>query len=177
MQNIPVFIKKEKINKLVKKLAEEIVKNNKDKQELNLITVLIGAKTFAQDLIKEILSIKEFRINNYEVRLSSYKDSKSTGKINIVKDVEYVENKELIIIEDIVDTGLTLSFFKKYLLEEKKADSVKICSLLSKPSRRKADIDIDYLGAEVPDKFIVGYGLDYNQKYRELPYIGVLNES
>lgn len=106
---------------------------------------------------------------------SSYGNGTSTsGTVKILKDLDYdIEGKHLIVIEDIIDSGTTMNYLMKYF-KERKPKSVKLCSLLSKPSRRTADIHIDYCGFEIPDEFIVGYGLDYAEVYRNLPYIGVL---
>ena len=178
MKKIEVLIEHEKIIGKVKELAKKIVDEYKDREELYFVTVLIGAKTFADDLIKEILKLKEFRINNNFVRLSSYgSGTESSGQVKVVKDIENnFKDKDLIIIEDIVDTGLTLNFLKNHLLKERKAHSVEVAALLDKPLRRKVDVKIDYLGFTVPGKFIVGYGIDFNEQYRELDYIGVLVE-
>ena len=174
MNNIKPLISNSKINSKIKQLAKKIAKNN----ELNFLTVLIGAKTFSKQLQKEIKKLKKIKITNSEIKLKSYYRTKSTGKIKLVKNIKQnLKNKDIIIIEDIVDTGLTLHFLKSYLKNKKKVRSIKICSLLSKPSRRKKNINIDYLGFKIPDKFIVGYGLDYNGKYRKLKYIGVINEN
>ena len=107
--------------------------------------------------------------------VSSYgKGTKSTGRVNIIKDLsEPIDDKNVIIVEDIIDSGNTLSFINKYF-SAKNAKSVRICTLLNKPSRREVEIDVDYVGFEVEDEFVVGYGLDYREYYRNLPYIGVL---
>jgi len=116
--------------------------------------------------------MQKFEIDNHYVKLSSYGHSKdSSGKITVKKEVDDVQGKDLIIVEDIVDRGLTLKFLEDYLLNKKHASSLKVCSLLSKPSRRVVDVKIDYLGKEIPDLFIFGYGLDDAGKCRELPNI------
>jgi hypoxanthine phosphoribosyltransferase len=171
---IKEFISKEKIDEKVREIAQSVVDNSGN--ELAIVTVLTGAKTFANDLIKEINNLSDMTITNNFVKVSSYSGTESTGKIKMEKDVDNLEGKDVLIVEDVVDTGLTLKFLKDYLMGVKGAKSVKICSLLDKPSRRKLHLDIDFVGFEVPDKFIVGYGLDYNQQFRELPFIGFLKE-
>lgn len=172
---IEKFIDEKTIKAEVKKIAENII--NDYTEELTLITILEGAKTFASDLIKEINEIKPcLEIKNHLVKLSGYGNKTvSSGKIEVKKDVgESIEHKDVIIIEDIIDTGNTLHFFKNYLIDNKKVRSVKICTLLDKPSRRKIEVNIDYKGIEIPDEFVVGYGIDYAEKHRELPYIGIV---
>lgn len=175
---IKKYISKEKIQSKVKQLVKKVYKDYKKEKKLNLIIVLTGAKYFAKDFIREIKKIGIKKINKQFIRAESYAGTKSTGKISIKKDSKKsIAKKNVLIIEDIVDTGLTLFFLKKYLLNKKKAKSVRICSFLDKPSRREKNIKIDYIGFKVPNKFIVGYGLDYNEKYRGLKYIGVLVEN
>jgi len=165
---ITTLISSSKIKSKIKELVKKI---KKDHKEVIFITVAIGARTFSKEIRKNI------RSKNYEVKLKSYQNTKSTGKIKLIKDIkENIKGKEVIIIEDIVDTGLTIDYLKKYLKNKKKVKSIKLCSLLSKPKRRKKNIKIDYLGFTIPDKFIVGYGLDYNGRYRKLKYIGVISE-
>jgi len=109
--------------------------------------------------------------------VSSYGNaSETSGVVRILKDLDHsIEGKDIIIVEDIIDSGVTLDYLTKYL-KGRNVNSVKIAALLSKPSRRKVDIDVEYLGFEVPDEFIVGYGLDFAEKYRNLPYVAVLKE-
>ena len=103
------------------------------------------------------------------------KESETSGVVTLKKDIDkMLTNQDVLIVEDIVDSGFTMAYLKR-LLADRNASSVKICTLLSKPSRRRVDIDIDYYGFEIPDEFVVGYGLDYDEKYRNLPYIGVLD--
>lgn len=167
-----IMIKREEISLTVRNIAESIIQDNPDKNEFVFVTVLEGAKYFVNDLVKEIKKLKRVNVKNEFVKVSSYKGTESTGKVNVKKDIESdIFGKDVLIVEDIIDTGLTLSFLKDYLLKVKRARSVRICSFLDKPSRRKVNVDVDYKGFEVPDKFIVGYGLDYEQRYRELPYI------
>ncbi|MEX0798845.1 MAG: hypoxanthine phosphoribosyltransferase [Bacteriovoracaceae bacterium] len=141
-------------------------------EELTIICVLKGAFMFCSDLMKKInLPVKvEF------IALSSYGEgTSSSGNVKMELDLSgSIKDQNVLIIEDIVDTGLTLLTLKR-MLESRQPKSVKLASLLFKPSRNKHSVDIDYLGFEIEDKFVVGYGLDYAGRYRELPYIGVLN--
>ncbi len=166
-----LFTKKD-IEKRVKELSNQLYKEY-GKEEVVFICTLKGAVFFACDLLKNYKG--EARIEF--LRVSSYKGTKSSGKIelNLSISKDNIENKNVIIIEDIVDTGHTLKFLKGYI-EDMNPKSLKICSLLDKKSRREADIEPDYCGFEIDDLFVIGYGLDYNQKYRNLPYIGVIDE-
>ena len=142
-------------------------------KELMLICILKGANMFLADLARQI----SVPVSYDFVAVSSYgADTKSSGVVRILKDLdESVESKHVLVIEDIVDTGLTLRL--SYLLENlrsRRAASVKICTLLDKPSRRRMDVPVDYFGFKVENQFVVGYGLDYQGRYRSLPYIGLL---
>lgn len=165
-----ILIDKDEIQRIVKRLADEINSDYKDK-EILFVIILKGSIPFAGDLMKHI--------NTHMIvdclQASSYGDSTaSSGCVNIKKDISTdCAGKNVILIEDIIDSGNTLYALKK-LMAERGCASVKICTLLSKPSRRTANIEGDYIGAEIPDEFVVGYGLDYAEKYRNLPYIGVL---
>ena len=183
MTNIEILIPAEEISKRVKELAAEISRDYAGKT-ITLICALKGAMFFVADLSREIQMVACPSINAQmlDVRLefikvSSYGNaSESSGKITL----EYPEtldlkDKDVIIVEDIVDMGYTACWLKKYLQGFEPA-SLKFCALLDKPSRRRADVDIEYLGFTVPNEFIVGYGLDYAQKYRCLPYIGKVLE-
>jgi len=150
-------------------------KISEDYSDGNLVVVgvLKGSVVFTSDLLKYITvpCVLDF------MAVSSYGlSSESSGIVKIIKDLDYdIEGKDLLIVEDIVDTGTTLKYLLEYL-KARKAKSVEIASLLNKPARRKAEIDIKYLGFNVPDEFIVGYGIDYAEGYRNAPYIGVLKE-
>jgi hypoxanthine phosphoribosyltransferase len=167
-----VMIGKEKLKERVAELGAEISQDYKGESIL-AICVLKGAVLFMSDLIRE-LNV-DTRIDFMAV--SSYGEStKSSGVVRILKDLDSdIEDKNILIVEDIIDSGLTLKYLKEYLIS-RKPKSLKICTLLDKPERRAADIKADYIGFTVGNKFIVGYGLDYNQMYRNLPYISYLEE-
>ncbi len=136
------------------------------------ITVLRGSIIFLCDLIREV----KIPISLDFLSVSSYSGQSHTGVVRIIKDLdENIENKHVILIEDIIDTGLTLNYIIG-MLRERKPASIKVCALLDKKVRRIIDIPIDYKGFEIPDEFVVGYGMDYNQQYRNLPFIGILKE-
>lgn len=167
-----VMISKEEIQKRITELGAEISKDYKD-QSIMAICVLKGAVLFMSDLIREINV--DTRIDFMAV--SSYGASThSTGVVRILKDLDSnIEGENVLVIEDIIDTGLTLKYLKEYLLA-RNPKSLKICTLLDKPERRAVEIEAEYIGFTIENKFIVGYGLDYNQLYRNLPYISYLEE-
>jgi len=167
-----VVLSEAQIAERVAELAKEISRDYAGK-DLMLIGILKGCVVFLSDLIRQISIPLEFDF----VAVSSYgADTKSSGVVRILKDLEEsVESKHVLVVEDIVDTGLTLRL--SYLLENlrsRRAASVKICTLLDRPERRRVDVPVDYRGFMVEDEFVVGYGLDYQGKYRGLPYIGLL---
>ncbi len=167
MDKTTLLIHRDEIKKTVKKLAKLIRKDYRDKNPL-LVSVLKGSSIFAADLIRELDIPLELEF----IRLSSYgTDKESCGRVKIVQGIRTsIKNRDVLVIEDIVDTGLSLSRLLKYLSGKKPA-TLKLCALLDKPSHRKVPVQIDYRGLTVPDKFIVGYGLDWNEKYRYLPDI------
>ena len=167
-----VLISEEEIRNRTRELGREITEDYKDK-DLVLIGILKGAAIFMSQLSMDI----DLPLYMDFMSVSSYgKASRSTGEVRIVKDLdESVEGKDILIVEDIIDTGLTLSYLKDNLLK-RGASSVKVVTLLDKPDRRNVLVDIDYLGFEVPDEFIVGYGLDYAEKYRNFPFVAALKE-
>lgn len=167
MEKLEVLINEQEIQKRVEQLAKQIKKDYEGKK-LTLVCILKGSTFFTADLAKKIK--KDLKIEFIQV--SSYKGQKiSSGKINLKLDLtNSIEEENLLIIEDIIDTGMTLDYLIKHL-ETKKPKSIKICTLLDKPDRRKYNVKVDYVGFEIPDKFVVGYGLDYNEIYRNLPYI------
>ena len=152
-----VLISDEELAEIVKKLGAQISEDYKN-EDLILVSILKGSVIF--------------------MAVSSYADgTESTGIVKIIKDLDIsIEGKNLLIIEDILDSGRTLSYIKEMLLT-RKPKSIKICTLFDKPERRQVDLYADYIGCKVPNEFIVGYGLDYNEYYRNLPYIGALKRS
>ncbi len=167
-----ILIDEEKLMKRVKELGAQITEDYKSK-DLFIIVILKGAVMFASDLIKEIklpLAIDFMAVSSYGA------STKSSGVVRIMKDLdEQIEGKDVLIVEDIVDTGLTLNYLFENLLS-RKPRSLKVCCCLDKPSRRKTPVNVDYVGFNIPDEFVIGYGLDYAEKYRNLPFIGVLSK-
>ena len=156
----------------VKRLASEITADYHDKNPL-LIGILKGSFVFMADLVR----VLDFDLEVEFVRLSSYESGReSTGKIQMVQGLRaVVRDRHVLLVEDIVDTGLTVSSFLR-LLKNRKPASLRLCAMMDKPSRRQVPLEIDYLGLTVPDKFIVGYGLDYAEKYRNLPDLFYLED-
>lgn len=171
-KHIEVLISEEEVEARVCELAEEINKDYAGK-ELHLIVILKGSVFFACELAKRVT----VPVTMDFMSVSSYGDGMvSAGKITVKKELdEDIANKDVLVVEDIVDSGNTLFHLKKLLLA-RNPESLKIVTLLDKPDRRTADIETDYCGFIIPDKFVVGYGLDHAQKYRNLPYIGVVQE-
>ncbi|MBA4538413.1 hypoxanthine phosphoribosyltransferase [Bacillus aquiflavi] len=165
-----ILITEEEIQSKIRELALRLTEEYKDRFPL-AIGVLKGAMPFMGDLLKRVDTYLEMDFMD----VSSYGNSTtSSGEVKILKDLDTsVEGRDILIIEDIIDSGLTLSYLVE-LFRYRKAKSIKIVTLIDKPSGRKANIKADYVGFNVPDKFVVGYGLDYAEKYRNLPYIGVL---
>ncbi len=166
-----ILISEEQIEKRVRELGEEISKDFEG-DEVVLICVLKGACMFLSDLMKRISSIVTIDF----MAVSSYGNSlESSGVVKIQKDLDSsIEGKNVIIIEDILDTGLTLKYLYENLMT-RNPKTLKICTFLEKPARKIADIEADYVGFSVEDKFIIGYGLDYEQKFRNLPYVTCLD--
>ncbi len=167
-----VMISEEEISKKVKELASKIEKDFKG-EELLVVGILKGASVFVADLIRNI----NLDVNIDFMSVSSYGNStESSGTIKILKDLDVdIEGKNVLIVEDIIDSGLTLSNLVD-TLKTRNPKSLKLCTLLDKPQRRKVDMHVDYVGFVIEDKFIVGYGIDYAEKYRNLPYIGIVGE-
>ncbi len=166
-----ILVSEEQINEMVSRIASEIDRDYKDKN-LVLVCILKGSIVFMGDLMKKLTIPTEIDC----MKVSSYgNQTESSGNINIRLDLIRPDLPEcdLLIIEDIIDSGKTLKYLTDYLTF-KGARSVKTCTLLDKPSRRVVDLTPDYVGCEIPDEFVVGYGLDYAEKYRALPYVGVL---
>lgn len=165
-----VLLSEADISEMVKRLGKQISEDYKGKNLL-LVSVLKGSVVFMADLMRSIDIPCEI---DFMVVSSYGSGTKTSGNIRIIKDLNIdVKDYDLLIVEDILDSGVTLSSLKE-MLEARKPASVRICTFLDKPERRKANIKADYCGAEVPDEFIVGYGLDYDEKFRNLPYVGIL---
>ncbi len=169
MKKIKVLISSNKIKNKVTKIAQQINKDFKNKK-LVVVSVLSGSVVFCSDIIRN-LNV-DFEIDF--IRVASYKGKKSSGKIKFLCDVvEDIKGKDILLVEDICDSGRTLSYVKDLFIK-RKANSVKICTLINKKVEKFKNIKIDYFGFEIDNEFIVGYGLDYDGKYRGLPYIGVI---
>lgn len=170
--SLEILITAEEIGRIVKRLANEISEDYRDKYPL-LLGILKGSFVFMADLVRHL----EIPVEIDFIRLSSYGSSKvSSGKVRVVHGLNSkVGGRDIIIVDDIVDTGLATSFVIDYLNRRKPA-SVKVCALLDKTSRRQADVPVDYLGVRVPNRFVVGYGLDYDERFRDLPDIRVVED-
>lgn len=169
-EKVEVLLSEEKINARIREIGEQISKDYAGKS-VHLVCILKGGSFFMCELAKRIT----VPVSIDFMSVSSYGDaSESSGVIKIVKDLdEPLTDKHVLVIEDIVDTGKTLSYLLE-LLKGRGAADVKLCSLLDKPDRRVVDIKADYTGFQIPDEFVVGYGMDYAQRYRNLPYIGIV---
>lgn len=169
-EKIRVLLTEEEVDKRIRELGEQISKDYEG-EEVHLVCVLRGSVFFTCELAKRItipVSIDFMSASSYG------SNTISSGVIKIVKDLEDpLMEKNVIVIEDIIDTGRTLSYLMK-MLGERKPKSLRLCTLLDKPERRVTEVDVDYTGFQIPDEFVVGYGLDYAQKYRNLPYIGIV---
>lgn len=167
LKDLKILISEEELHKRIKELAKQIYEDYKG-EELTFICILKGSIFFTVDLSKEM----PCDINFEFIRVSSYHGQNSTGVIEMKVELQGdIKGKDVIIIEDIIDTGRTLSYLMEYL-RSKGPKSLKICSLLDKKERRVCKMDADYVGFDIPDKFVLGYGLDVDEKYRNLPYIG-----
>jgi hypoxanthine phosphoribosyltransferase len=168
---LEVLISEEQIEARVKELGRQITRDYAGKT-VHLICVLKGAYTFLSDLAREI----EVPVTLDFLAVSSYgKGTSTSGEVQLVKDLDSsLEGKEVIVVEDIADTGLTLNYLLN-LLRSRRPASLKVAAFLSKPSRRTLDVPVDYVGFEVPDRFVVGYGLDLDQKYRNLRYVAAMD--
>ncbi len=165
-----VLLSAEEIQEKVKELGSQISKDYEGKN-LMLISILKGSIVFMSDLMRAITIHCKIDF----MAVSSYGSStKTSGVVRILKDLDIpLENYDVLIVEDILDSGMTLDYITK-ILNERHPNSIKICTLLDKPARRKIDIKADYVGFLVPDEFVVGYGLDYDERYRNVPFVGVL---
>ncbi|MBQ4572435.1 MAG: hypoxanthine phosphoribosyltransferase [Clostridia bacterium] len=166
-----VLLSQEDLKEIVERLGKEISNDYKDKK-LVLVSVLKGSVVFMADLMRAIT----IPCNIDFMSVSSYgSGTKTSGVVKIIKDLDadVVNGADLLIVEDILDSGVTLEYLMK-VLSLRNPNSIKICTLLDKPERRKANVFADYAGAQIPDAFVVGYGLDYDEKYRNLPFVGAL---
>ncbi|WP_251521010.1 MULTISPECIES: hypoxanthine phosphoribosyltransferase [Staphylococcus] len=165
-----ILLSEEEIEQICKELGEQLT-TDYDGKPLVCVGILKGSVMFMADLIKRInthLSIDFMDVSSY------HGGTESTGEVQILKDLgSSIENKDVLIIEDILETGTTLKSITE-LLQSRRVNSIEIVTLLDKPNRRKADIEAKYVGKKIPDEFVVGYGLDYKENYRNLPYIGTL---
>lgn len=169
-EKVRVMISEEEVDQRIEELGRQISKDYAGK-EVHLICILKGSVFFMCELAKRIT----VPVSMDFMSVSSYGDgTSSSGIVKIAKDLdETLEGKDVIVIEDIIDSGRTLSYLLE-VLSKRAPKSMKLCTLLDKPDRRVCQVTVDYLGFEIPDEFVVGYGLDYAQKYRNLPYIGVV---
>jgi hypoxanthine phosphoribosyltransferase len=168
-----VLLTHEQIVARVAELGVEIAADYADREPV-MVSVLKGSIVFLADLIRAT----NLPVSVDLMELSSYgAGTETSGQVRILKDLSgSIEDRDVIVVEDIIDTGLTLNYLLRYLHDRHPA-SVRICCLLDKPARRLAEIEIDYRGFTIPDRFVIGYGLDFNERYRNLPYIGVLRPS
>ena len=171
-ERVEVMLSEEEVDRRIQEIGEQISKDYAGKQ-VHLVCVLKGGSFFLCELAKRItvpVSLDFMSVSSYGG------DTKSSGVIKIVKDLdEPLRDKNVIVVEDIVDSGRTLSYLME-ILRKRNPRSLHLCTLLDKPERRVTDVKVDYTGFNIPDEFVVGYGLDYDQKYRNLPYIGVVEQ-
>ena len=169
-EKVHVLLSEEEVEKRIREIGEQISRDYEGRS-VHLICVLKGGVFFTCELAKRL----KVPVSLDFMSVSSYgDDTKSSGVVRIVKDLdEPLEGKDVLIVEDIIDSGRTLSYLME-VLRQRGPKSLKLCTLLDKPERRERDVKVDYVGFEIPDEFVVGYGLDYAQKYRNLPYIGVV---
>lgn len=169
---IRVLLKEEEVDKRIEEIGKQISKDYEGK-EVHLICVLKGGVFFTCELAKRItvpVSLDFMSVSSYGA------GTVSSGVVKIVKDLdEPLEGKDVLIVEDIIDSGRTLSYLIE-ILQKRNPNSIRLCTLLDKPERRVVEVDVDYVGFNIPDEFVVGYGLDYDQKYRNLPFIGVVEK-
>ena len=165
-----VLVSEEEIKDICARLGAEISQDYKGKKLL-LVSVLKGAVVFMADLMRNITCDCEIDF----MAVSSYSGTKTTGVVKFKKDLDInPDGCDILLVEDILDSGITLAYLKNVLLD-RNAASIKVCAFLDKPANRQADIKADYVGKVIPDEFVIGYGLDYNENYRNLPYVGVLS--
>jgi hypoxanthine phosphoribosyltransferase len=168
-----VLLTEDQVRGRVAELGAELAADYADRRPV-LVSVLKGSIVFLADLIRATdvpLALDLMELSSYGAA------TETSGQVRILKDLSgSIEDRDVIVVEDIIDTGLTLNYLLRYL-EDRHPASVRVCCLLDKPARRLAEIEIDYRGFTIPDRFVVGYGLDFDERYRNLPYIGVLNPS
>ena len=164
-----ILVSEDEIKEICARLGRQISEDYRDKK-LFLVSVLKGAVVFMADLMRNITCDCEIDF----MAVSSYSGTKTTGVVKFRKDLDInPEGCDILLVEDILDSGITLSYLKNMLLQ-RNAASIKVCAFLDKPANRQADISADYVGKVIPDEFVVGYGLDYEEKYRNLPYVSYL---
>ena len=170
-EKVNVLLSEEEVDAKIKAIGEQISKDYAGKQ-VHLVCVLKGGSFFMCELAKRItvpVSLEFMSVSSYG------SETKSSGVVKIVKDLdEPIKGKNVLVVEDIVDSGRTLSYLME-MLKDRGPESLRLCTLLDKPERRVVDVHVDYTGFQIPDEFVVGYGLDYDQRYRNLPYIGVIS--
>lgn len=170
-EHVKVLLSEKEVDDRIQAIGEQISRDYAGKQ-VHLICVLKGGSFFLCELAKRItvpVSLDFMSVSSYG------SETKSSGVVKIIKDLdEPIKGKDVLVIEDIVDSGRTLSYLME-MLKDRGPASLKLCTLLDKPDRRVIDVTVDYTGFEIPDEFVVGYGLDYDQRYRNLPYIGVIS--
>lgn len=169
-EHIRVLLSEEEVDARIQAIGEQISRDYEGKQ-VHLICVLKGGSFFMCELAKRItvpVSLDFMAVSSYG------SGTESKGVVKIIKDLdEAIKDKDVLVVEDIVDSGRTLSYLME-MLKDRGPKSLRLCTLLDKPDRRVVDVNVDYTGFQIPDEFVVGYGLDYDQKYRNLPYIGVV---
>ena len=169
-EHVRVLLSEKEVDRRIQEIGDQISRDYAGRQ-VHLVCVLKGGSFFMCELAKRItvpVSLDFMSVSSYG------RDTKSSGVVKIVKDLDdSLMNKDVIVVEDIVDSGRTLSYLLE-MLGDRGPNSLRLCTLLDKPDRRVVDVKVDYTGFEIPDEFVVGYGLDYDQRYRNLPYIGVV---
>jgi hypoxanthine phosphoribosyltransferase len=166
-----VLLTQEQIQQRVSEMGAEIIRDYPDDAQIHLVCVLKGGFMFLSDLVRALPP----RVTLDFIALSSYgKGTKSSGEVRLIKDVDYaLEGRHVVIVEDIVDTGLTLHYLQD-ILRARSPKTLRTACLLSKPSRRQVEVPVEYVGFTIEDRFVVGYGLDFGERYRELPYLAIL---
>ncbi|MBO5057195.1 MAG: hypoxanthine phosphoribosyltransferase [Lachnospiraceae bacterium] len=169
-EKVRVLLTEQEVDERIQAIGEQISKDYAGRQ-VHLICVLKGGSFFMCELAKRItvpVSLDFMSVSSYG------SETKSSGVVKIVKDLdESIKGKDVLVVEDIVDSGRTLSYLMD-MLKDRDPASLRLCTLLDKPERRVVDVNVDYTGFQIPDEFVVGYGLDYDQRYRNLPYIGII---